>query len=169
VTIVRVPKGNNNLGIPQSKEEVRVKRRKLHEGRRSVRGEAISGGRSTLRRFEPRKGEGFGPGPSVRKSLKEERSREAHSRREGETFRRKRQAWSGAKLQGRSKPKMGASCLIDSKGAMRCDVIESVEPGGVVVGNCTHRMEGTHVGWITAKEHGTGNGSLSIRRNPLKA
>jgi len=36
-----------------------------------VRGAVISDGRRTLRRFEPCKGEGLGPGSSVNKSLRE--------------------------------------------------------------------------------------------------
>jgi hypothetical protein len=50
-------------------------RHKLQEGRLSVRGVAISGGRRTLRRSKPRKGEGLGPGSSVSKSLEEKKAK----------------------------------------------------------------------------------------------
>jgi len=47
---------------------------------------------------------------------------------------------------------MGASRFKDGRGARWCEIIESVKPGGRLIGNRTHHPEGIREERITARE-----------------
>lgn len=65
---------------------------------------------------------------------------------------RKRRAWLGAMLRGRSKLMMGAGRSKDGIGAEWCRICESVKPAGHAVGSRLYRPEGTHEEQITTRE-----------------
>jgi len=65
---------------------------------------------------------------------------------------RKRRAWLGAMLRGRSKSMMGAGRSKDGIGAEWCKICESLRPAGHAVGSRLYHPEGTHEGQITTRE-----------------
>lgn len=108
------------------------------------------------------------PGPPKRNTLKEPRSREAHSRRKGETFWRDEAGLLGSNAPRSVQVQDGSQSFQDDQGP---DGVKSSTRNGATVrrsGSARNIRKEAMQDRITAQEPGTGNSTRSIRFCPLK-